>query len=191
MRRRLPASVVLALLSSACQQDMASQPRYNPLSRSDFFPDGLSARPIPEDTVARGHLRDGSLLYTGKVQGAFGDLVPFPIDEASLRRGKERFEIYCTPCHGRAGRGDGVVVMRGYRQPPSFHIERLQKVPAGYFFDVITNGFGRMPDYASEVAVRDRWRIVAYIRALQLSQKVPVTDLTPAQAAAVEAGGKP
>jgi mono/diheme cytochrome c family protein len=167
---------------------MGSQPRYNPLSKSDFFGDDLSARPLPADTVARGHLRDGSLLYTGKVQGTFADLFPFPIDEAALRRGKERFEIYCTPCHGRTGHGDGVVVKRGYRQPPSFHIERLRKSPAGYFFDVVTNGFGAMPDYAVEVSVEDRWRIVAYVRALQLSESVPASDLTPDQQTKVEAG---
>jgi mono/diheme cytochrome c family protein len=171
--------VLLIPLAVSCRQDMHDQPRYKPLAKSDFFPDDRSARPLLEDTVARGHLRDDSLLYTGKVGGSFVDLFPFPVDAKELGRGKERFEIYCSPCHGRVGLGDGMIVRRGYRQPPSFHVDRLRNAPAGYLFDVISNGFGSMADYAAQVSVEDRWRIVAYVRALQLSQHATLGDVPP------------
>jgi mono/diheme cytochrome c family protein len=189
--REFARALALAPLLFACRQDMASQPRYNPLAESDFFGDDRSARPLSDDTVARGHLRDESLLFTGKIGGAFADAFPFPVDEASLRRGRERFEIYCAPCHGRAGRGDGMVVQRGYRQPPSFHTDRLRQQPAGYFFDVIVNGFGAMPDYAAQIDVKDRWRIVAYVRALQLSEHAGLEDVPEERRKALDAGPKP
>jgi mono/diheme cytochrome c family protein len=159
---------------------MHDQPRYKPLARSEFFGDERSARPRVPGTVARGHLPGDPALETGKVGTGFVAAVPVPIDLKLLQRGEQRYRIYCSPCHGQVGRGDGMVVRRGYRPPPSFHIDRLRAQPAGYFFDVITAGFGAMPDYAAQVSVPDRWAIVAYVRALQLSQNATVADV-PAQ----------
>jgi mono/diheme cytochrome c family protein len=157
---------------------MHDQPRYKPLAKSDFFADGQrSARPLVPGTVARGRLPGDAALETGKTGTALVPAVPVPIDLKLLKRGEQRYGIYCSPCHGQVGRGDGVVVRRGYRQPPSFHIDRLRAQPAGYFFDVITAGFGAMPDYAAQVSVADRWAIVAYVRALQLSQNATVADV--------------
>ena len=147
------------------------------MDQSTFFDDNRSARPVVPDTVARGHLRSDELLYTGKVNGVIADTFPFAITGQDLDRGRERYNIYCTPCHGRAGDGEGMIVQRGFSAPPSYHIERLRKAPAGHFFDVITNGYGRMFSYASRVSPEDRWRIVAYIRALQLSQQAGIDDV--------------
>jgi len=160
---------------------MHDQPRYKPLAKSTFFNDERSARPRVPGTVARGHLPGDPALETGKVGTGFVPAVPVPIDAALLKRGEQRYRIYCTPCHGQVGRGDGMIVKRGYRQPPSFHIDRLRAQPAGYFFDVITAGFGAMPDYAAQIAVPDRWAIVAYVRALQLSQNATVADVPAAR----------
>src|SRR5213079_274138 len=148
---------------------MHNQPKYIPLRESTFFADLRSARPLVPGTVARGQLREDSLLFTGKMNGADAALFPLPIDAAAMARGQERFNIYCSPCHGRTGQGDGMIVRRGYRRPPSFHIDRLREAPAGHFFDVITSGFGAMPDYAGQITAEDRWAIIAYVRALQLS----------------------
>jgi mono/diheme cytochrome c family protein len=179
MRRLLLSIAVVAV--AGCRQDMHDAPRYKPLAKSDFFGDQRSARPLVEGTVARGQLHEDARLYTGKEGGAFVAVLPVPADEALLRRGRERFGIYCTPCHGLAGRGDGMVVRRGYRKPVSFHEARLRAQPVGYFFDVISNGFGAMPDYAAQVPVRDRWAIVAYLRALQLSQHATLDDVPASQ----------
>jgi mono/diheme cytochrome c family protein len=169
-------------LLPACRLDMHVQPRQNPLSRSDFFPDQRSERPPVEGTVARGDLRQDAYLYTGKVGGNPGDSMPFPVTKEILERGRERYNIFCAPCHSRVGDGNGFVPSRGFaRKPPSFHIVRLQKAPLGYFFDVITNGFGIMPDYASQIPVQDRWDIVAYVRALQLSQNAAPADVPAGQ----------
>ena len=168
--RQLVAFCFCLLAVIGCRQDMHNQPKYRPLRASAFFPDGSSARPLIEGTVARGTLNDDEALFTGKVSGAPVKEMPFQITAADLDRGQERFDIYCSPCHDQTGSGRGMVVQRGYRQPPSFHIERLKTADPGYMFDVITNGFGAMPDYRAQVDVRDRWRIIAYIRALQLSQ---------------------
>jgi mono/diheme cytochrome c family protein len=146
---------------------------------SDFFEDGRSSRPPVPGTVARGQLRADTYFYTGMMGAQAGDQMPFPITEQVLQRGRERFNIYCTPCHSRTGDGNGMIVQRGYRRPPSFHIDRLRKAPLGHFFDVMTNGFGAMPDYAAQIAPQDRWAIIAYIRALQLSQSAP-RNLIPA-----------
>ena len=173
------ALIVSALLLTACRQDMHDQPKYVPLRESAFFGDARSARPIVPGTVARGRLHDDSLLYTGKVNGADADVFPFAITATTLARGQERFNIYCSPCHGRTGQGDGMVVRRGYRRPPTFHQDRLRTAAAGHFFDVINNGFGAMPDYAAQIAVEDRWAIVAYVRALQLSEHATVADVPP------------
>jgi mono/diheme cytochrome c family protein len=168
-----------AVGATACYQKMAATPRYDPLEPSSFFPDGSSARPLPTDTVARGRLADDPALFTGKVNGVDVDQFPFPITREVLDRGRERFNIYCSPCHGPAGDGDGMVVQRGFTRPPSYHIDRLRQAPVGHFFDVVTNGFGSMPSYAAQVPVRDRWAIIAYIRALQLSQHATPADVPP------------
>jgi mono/diheme cytochrome c family protein len=167
--------------SVACRQDMHDQPKYIPLRQSPFFADQRSARPLVAGTIARGQLRDDPLLYTGKIDGADATVFPFPIDDKVMARGQERFNIYCSPCHGRTGQGDGMIVRRGYRKPPTYHQDRLRGAPVGHFFDVITNGFGAMPDYAAQVAVRDRWAIAAYIRALQLSEHATISDVPAAE----------
>jgi mono/diheme cytochrome c family protein len=177
---KVRAALLLAgVLAAGCRQDMHDAPRYEPYEKSEFFADGRSARPLVAGTVARGHLREDAALYTGKSGTAFVDAIPLPVDEKMMRRGRERFGIYCIPCHGRSGRGDGIVVRRGYRRPASFHEDRLRAQPDGYFFDVMTNGFGAMPDYAAQVNARDRWAIVAYIRALQLSQNATLAEVPP------------
>jgi mono/diheme cytochrome c family protein len=132
---------------------------------------------VVEGTVARGQLRDDELLYTGKVNGQDATMFPSRVDAATMARGRERFNIYCSPCHGRTGQGNGMVVLRGYRRPPSFHQDRLRNAPVGHFFDVITNGFGAMPDYAAQVRPEDRWAIIAYVRALQLSEHATMNDV--------------
>ena len=180
--RLLFKSVLVASLITffpGCRRDMQDQPKFKPYRGTKFFGDERSARPLVAGTVARGQLEEESLLAAAKSGPAFADALPMPVDEALLRRGQERYTIYCTPCHGRLGRGDGMVVRRGYRQPSSFHVDRLRAQPAGYFFDAISHGFGAMPDYAAQIAVADRWAIVAYLRALQLSQNVPASELTP------------
>jgi hypothetical protein len=177
--RRLSVSAVwlVAFLTPACRQDMHDQPKYQPLEASDFFADGRASRPLPPGTVARGHLNDDEHLYSGKSGKSFAETLPFPVSPALLVRGQERFNIFCSPCHGRLGDGEGMVVRRGFRHPPSFHIERLRQAPVGYYFDVITNGFGSMQDYSAQVPVKDRWAIVAYVRALQLSQHATLGDV--------------
>jgi hypothetical protein len=182
-RSILTAAVfAMIILTSACRIDMHVQPRQNPLSRSDFFSDQRSARPPVEGTVARGQLYEDSYFYTGKVGNNPGDSMPFPVTKDVLARGRERYNIYCAPCHSRVGDGNGFVPSRGFSKiPPSFHIARLQKAPLGYFYDVITEGFGIMPDYASQISPRDRWDIVAYVRALQLSQNATMSDVPAGQ----------
>ena len=180
-RKFLPAVLALIFLTTACRIDMHIQPYYRPLAKSDFFADGRSARNPVDGTVARGDLREDSYLYTGKIGGNPGEYMPFPVTADVLARGHERFNVYCTPCHGRVGDGDGFIPSRGLKRPPSYHIERLRKAPVGYFFDVMTNGFGVMPDYSMQIAPRDRWAIVAYVRALQLSQNATSADVPAGQ----------
>jgi len=165
------------ILLEGCRQDMHVQPKILPLAASRFFDDGRSARPVVAGTVARGQLRTDELLYTGKLNGVIAAEFPFRITRRDLERGQERFNIYCAPCHGRLGNGQGMIVQRGFPGPPSYHIDRLRQAPAGHFFEVITNGFGMMFSYASRVKPEDRWRIVAYIRALQLSQHATVASV--------------
>jgi hypothetical protein len=183
-KRRGSVVTLLAAISllSACRLDMHVQPRQNPLSRSDFFADQRSERPPVEGTVARGELHEDTYFYTGKTGNNPGDYMPFPVTKEVLERGRERYNIYCSPCHSLTGDGNGFVPSRGFaRMPPSYHIPRLQKAPLGYFYDVITNGFGIMPDYASQIPPDDRWKIVAYIRALQLSQNATRADIPAGQ----------
>ena len=176
---RTLALVAVMLTATACRQDMHDQPKYKPLGHSAFFPDGRASRPLLAGTVARGYLRDDEYLYTGKIDDQPVTEFPFPISERDLRRGQERFNIYCSPCHARTGNGDGMVARRGLRAPPSYHIDRLREAPVGYFYDVMSNGFGAMPDYAAQIEPEDRWRIVAYIRVLQRSQHATLADVPP------------
>lgn len=174
---RIVAVVALALVFTGCRQDMHDAPRYEAYEASATFADGRASRSAPIGTVARGWLREDDALYTGKVNGLLVDAVPFAITHDDLRRGQERFNIYCSPCHGRIGDGNGMVVQRGLRQAASYHNDRLRQEPIGYFYDVITNGFGAMQGYAEQVPVRDRWLIASYVRALQLSQHATVNDV--------------
>jgi mono/diheme cytochrome c family protein len=183
-----------ALLFSGCRQDMQDQPRYESYEKSTFYADGRASRQPVEGTVARGQMRDDARLYTGRTdaaqQAALVDTIPLPLTSEMVDRGQERYNIYCSACHGMTGVGDGLVVRRGFRPPPSFHIDRLREAPVGHFFDVMTNGFGAMPDYASQVSVSDRWAIVAYIRALQLSQRAEVADVPAAERNKLATGGE-
>jgi mono/diheme cytochrome c family protein len=165
------------LLIAGCRQRMTDQPKYKPYAASSFFEDGRSARPLVEGTVARGYLQADELFYTGKIAGKVADVMPFAVTRQLLERGQERFNIYCSPCHDRVGTGQGMVVRRGFRRPPSYHIDRLRTAPIGHFFDAMTNGFGAMPDYAAQIKPHDRWAIAAYIRALQLSQHAKLADV--------------
>lgn len=172
------ACLLFGLLSTAaCVQKMVEQPKYTPLESSQFFSDKRSARHLVPGTVARGRLHTDALLYTGTVDGQPAQQFPFPVTKEVLARGQERFNIYCAPCHSRTGDGNGMVVRRGFPQPPSFHTERLRQAPPGYFFSVISDGFGVMPSYASQVPVEDRWAIIAYVRALQLSRNATLDDV--------------
>src|SRR5579862_4821882 len=169
---------VLSLLAIAgCRVDMHIQPKIKPDAESTFFEDGRGDRPAIPDTVARGHMRTDELLYTGKIDGKDADQFPFPVTAELLTRGRQRFNIYCTPCHDYTGSGNGMIVQRGFPQPPSYHTDKLRNAPAGHFFDVITNGHGAMFSYAARVEPRDRWAIVAYIRALQLSEHATIDDV--------------
>jgi mono/diheme cytochrome c family protein len=209
IRSLIITSVAALLLSAACQQQMARQPSYKPLDPSDFFSDSRSARPLVPGTVARGHLRSDTHLFTGlrtpqsrdwsrpaaivgtAVQNSISalalvagrerdyvDTFPFPVTAEVLKQGRDRYLIYCVLCHDPLGTGRGKIVERGYTAPPSYHDDRLRAVAVGHFFDVITNGYGSMPDYKQQVPPRERWAIAAYIRALQLSQHFSEKELT-------------
>jgi Cytochrome C oxidase, cbb3-type, subunit III len=169
----LAASVVLV----SCRQDMHDQPKHKPLSASELYDDHRSARPAVPGTVARGHLQDDSSYYTGKDGAEPIAALPMVVTEELLQRGQVRFQTFCAPCHGRTGRGDGMIVQRGFKAPPSLHLDRLRLAPVGYFYDVITHGFGAMSDYAAQVPVADRWAITVYVRALQLSQHASLADV--------------
>ncbi len=186
--RYLPV-LLFALGAAGCRQDMHDQPKYVPLRPSKLFPDGRSARPLVEGTVARGHLREDTEFFSGRVGKDFTQTFPFPVTREVLKRGQQRYNIYCAPCHDRAGTGQGMIVRRGYRRPPTYHSDRLRQVSAGYIYDVITNGFGAMPDYAAQIQPQDRWAIVAYVRALQYSQQASLQDVPPEARAQLAAGG--
>lgn len=178
-RKLLRACVALTglLAMAGCRQDMHDQPKFIPLRESEFFEDHRSERPLVEGTVARGDVEGDELLVTGKVNGELSTVFPFAVTWDVMKRGQERFDIFCAPCHARTGNGDGMVVRRGFRAPPSLHVDRLREAPIGHFFDVITNGFGAMPDYRDQVPVRDRWAIIAYIRALQATTTASIADV--------------
>jgi mono/diheme cytochrome c family protein len=175
--RSAAVGVLLALGVAGCRQDMHDQPKYKPFRESELFEDQRSARPLVQGTIARGMLREDDVLFTGKQGKDFVAELPVKVTPQLLARGQEQFQIFCSPCHGRTGRGDGMVVRRGYKAPSSYHVERLRAAPIGYFYDVMTNGFGAMPDYATQVAPADRWAIAAYIRTLQYSQYAPAADV--------------
>lgn len=177
MRTALLSTLPLLLSVAACAPNMSEQPRYNPLAPSDFFPDGRSARPPVPGTVAHEATTTDQVVLTGKLNGELVERMPISITRELLARGRERFSIYCSPCHGRTGNGEGMVVKRGFRQPPSYYIPRLRMAPDGHFFEVISKGFGEMASYASRVDARDRWAITAYIRALQFSQTATLDDV--------------
>jgi mono/diheme cytochrome c family protein len=171
------AIVPLLLLTAACRQDMQDQPKYKPLGANRFFADGRDARPIPAGTVARDELNDTDSFHTGEANGAFLDTIPLTVDAKLLHRGQERFNIYCSPCHGRTGDGNGMVAQRGVKIPANFHTDRLREVPPGYVYQVIKNGYGGMGDYGDQIPVNDRWAIVAYLKALQLSRDANLNDV--------------
>lgn len=188
MKARFAAVALLLLAAAGCRQDMHNQPRLKPYKTSRFFADGQASRLPPAGTVARGQLRDDDLLYRGLTPaGAATDRLPMPVTAKLLSRGRDQFQAFCSPCHGPAGSGRGMVVRRGFKQPPSFHDERLRTSPVGYFFDVISNGFATMPSYAAQIPVEERWAIAAYIRALQLSQNARLAELPADVGAAVAA----
>jgi mono/diheme cytochrome c family protein len=188
MRRNLVPVLCLAgasLFTIGCARlDMQDQPKYKSQRPSEFFADGRSDRPELDGTIARGELREDTAYYDGK-DAAGKDIEAFPlnVDKALIERGRNRYDIFCSPCHGALGNGMGMVVQRGFKQPPSYHIERLRNAPVGHLYDVVTNGYGAMLNYAQQLQVRDRWAIIAYIRTLQYSQNASVNDL-PAEARA-------
>jgi hypothetical protein len=169
-----------AVVLPGCRQDMHDQPRYEPFEANSFFADQRSERPQVAGTVARGQLREDEHLYTGMINGEPVETFPFPVTREVILRGRQRFEIFCTPCHGRLGNGEGMVAQRGFRHPPTYHSEQLRQAPLGHFFDVITNGFGAMYSFNDRIPPEDRWAIVAYIRTLQLSQAARLDELPPA-----------
>jgi hypothetical protein len=183
MKLRVAGFTALAgvLLLSGCgvRLDMHIQPKDKTLRQNDFWGDDRGSRPLVEGTVARGELREDTYFYTGKMGDQDGTVMPFPVTKEVLERGQQRFNIYCSPCHSYVGDGNGMIVQRGYQRPPSYTDPRLMAAPIGHFYDVISHGYGKMPDYAAQVPPRDRWNIAAYIRALQLSQHAPAS-LVPA-----------
>jgi len=170
-------AMAATLVLAGCRQDMHDQPKFFPQRGTEFYADGRSVRPQVENTVARGQLRENAYFSTGLINGKEGDGMPFPATLEVLERGQERYNVYCTPCHSRVGNGIGMIVQRGYMKAGSFHSARLEKAPLGHFFHVISNGYGAMPDYSAQLVPEDRWAIVAYIRALQLSQKATQADV--------------
>jgi mono/diheme cytochrome c family protein len=183
------AAVILAAFALAgCRQDMQDQSKFIPLRPSNFFDDGRSERPLIEGTVARGHLNDDVALFTGMgPDGKPVDTFPFPVTAETMERGQQRYNVYCSPCHDRTGSGNGMIVRRGYKQPPAYNSDQVRQLANGNIFDVITRGFGAMPDYAAQIPTRDRWAIVAYVRALQASEAATIDDVPADQRAKLEA----
>jgi mono/diheme cytochrome c family protein len=175
--RWLMAAPLVWLAVTGCRQDMHDQPRYEAQEESRFFEDRRASRPLPEGAVPRGFLRQDAKFYQGKDGEQMVKEFPLPVTAALLERGQQRYNIYCSPCHGQTGDGNGMIPSRGAKHPPSYHIDRLREAPVGYFYDVITNGFGAMYDYSAQIQdPQDRWAIVAYIRVLQRSRYAPETD---------------
>jgi len=178
--------MVFLLAAAGCRQNMHNQHKVKTLAANDFFADGQGARPLPAHTVARGDQRVGFVYRGLDDAGKPVDRMPYPLTREFLQRGQQRFNIFCSPCHDRLGTGRGMIVLRGYKQPSSYHIERLRSAPIGYFVNVMTEGFGVMPSYAPQVPIEDRWAIAAYIRALQYSQNAKLAELPPAVRQRVE-----
>lgn len=186
------AGGLVMLANAACRQDMYDQPKYKPLHPSEFFADGTSARPLPPHTVARGHLNEDTIFFRGEHEdGTLAESFPMPVTHELLQRGQERFNIFCAVCHGAEGDGNGMIVQRGFPPPNSYHIDRLRQSPPGYFFNVITHGYGVMYSYASRVEPVDRWAIAAYIRALQLSRQGKLDDVPKPIRAELERNQRP
>lgn len=180
-------SSILLVCNTGCRRDMFQQPSSKPLEKSSFFQDNqMASRPLPPHTIARGHLDEDEAFYTGKIGNNLVTTLPFPVTSELLLRGQQRFDIYCSPCHGRTGDGDGMIHQRGFSAPPSYHIDRLRQAPIGHFFDVMTHGYGIMYSYAERVNPEDRWAIAAYIRALQLSHDAKISDVPQDQRAQLE-----
>jgi hypothetical protein len=169
--------LVFTIGSSSCAYDMSRQPKYKPMSYSDFFPDYRSERPVVDGTIALNPLYGNNSYFSAHLAEIARSGIPIPITLDLLKRGQEKFNINCSPCHDRIGNGEGIIVQRGFPHPPSYHTERLRQAPDGHFFAVITEGLGRMWSYANRVDAGDRWAVAAYIRALQLSQNAAITDV--------------
>lgn len=180
------AAALIVIGGLGCRQDMHDQPKYSALEPAPFFSDNSSARLPLAGTVARGELREDQALYTGKESDELVTAFPFPIDDAIVARGQERYDIHCSLCHGRTGGGDGLIIQRGFTKPPPLDAPHLREAAVGHFFDVITNGFGAMPDYAAQIKVVDRWAIAAYVRALQLAAPATPSDVPPAERGRLE-----
>jgi mono/diheme cytochrome c family protein len=171
------AGTISLLAAAGCRQDMHNQPKFYPQRGTDFYADGRSVRPQVMNTVARNQMHENSYFYTGFVDGKEGDGLPFPVSMEVLERGQERYNVYCTACHSRVGNGAGMIVQRGYAPAGNFHTARLMAAPLGHFYNVISNGYGAMPDYSAQLTPAERWSVAAYIRALQLSQKATQADV--------------
>jgi mono/diheme cytochrome c family protein len=170
---------LVAMSVAGCHTDMWRQPKHEPLDASEFFADGQASRPLLPGTIARDHLREDGAFFTGSENGKWIDKMPLEVTKELVKRGQERYDIYCSPCHGRTGDGKGMIALRGFqlkRPVGNYHTDRLRNMPVGHFYDVITNGYGAMYSYASRVEPQDRWAIVAYIKALQLSQNATAED---------------
>ncbi len=181
---KLAALAGIGIFAAGCHTDMWQQPKLAPLDESTFYTDGQSSRPLVAGTIARGHMRLNDAFFTGRVNGKYVDSFPIKVTKEVILRGQDRFNIYCTPCHGRLGDGKGMISQRGFalrRPPASYHTDRLRAMPIGHFFDVMTNGYGAMFSYAARVEPADRWAIASYIRTLQLSQHATAADVDPAQ----------
>lgn len=178
-RWALCLGTLFAACAAGCHRDMRDQPRYETLEATDFFSDGSSARPPLAGTVARGAVGGDEATRTGRSDGRLLTRIPLPLTRQLLQRGQQRFDIFCAHCHGRTGTGEGIIARRGFPRPPTYHSSRLRELPAGHFFDVMTNGFGTMPRFGPQISVNDRWAITAYIRALQFSQHATLDDVPP------------
>ncbi len=183
---RVAPLLLASVLLAGCRRDMFDQPKFRPLAESDFFTDGRSARPVPAGTFAYGETDRGDAIELGTTNGVFVAGIPLPIDEPFLKRGQERFDIYCSPCHGRVGDGRGMIAKRGFIQPADLHSARVRNAPPGYLYAVIANGYGAMPDYSDQLPVNDRWAVVAYIRALEFARHATPADVPPDQRTALE-----
>jgi hypothetical protein len=173
------AFAIIMVVVNGCHLDMYDQPKFKPLAANAFFADSMASRSLVEGTVARGDAERDELLYTGKIDGKVADVFPFAVTREVLSRGQDRYNVFCSPCHSKLGDGRGMIVQRGFPAPVSYHVDSIRTKPPGFYFDVITNGYGKMFNYASSVSVRDRWAIIAYIRALQESRRVRISELPP------------